>query len=156
MGSRGENQLLPGCFPKLCSWEEKREGGEGEGEAGTVGGQAGDTELQGITAHPAAPQTAVRCWSQPTAPATWLWGCWPHLGVTVPGYSMEGCGETHRLLQEMGQGSFQPLKARQQWDAGLCEAFPALPCPGKAPGSFADGWGGFNPAGCRQPFKPGH
>lgn len=44
MGSRRKKQLLPGCFPKLCLWEEKREQGEGEGEAGTVGGQAGDTE----------------------------------------------------------------------------------------------------------------
>lgn len=71
------------------------------------------------TAHSAAPQTAVRCWSQPTAPATWLWGCWAHLGVTVPGYTMEGWGEMHELLQEMIQGSFQPLKGRQQWDAEL-------------------------------------
>lgn len=48
----------------------------------------------------------------------------------------------HRLLQEMGQGDFQPLKAGQQWDAVLsCEPFPALPFPGEAQESFAEGWG---------------
>lgn len=44
VGSRGEKQLLLGRFPKLCLQEEKREQGGGKGEAGSVGGQAGDTE----------------------------------------------------------------------------------------------------------------
>lgn len=29
VGSRGENQLLPGFFPKLCLQKEKKEQGEG-------------------------------------------------------------------------------------------------------------------------------
>lgn len=95
--SRGQNQLLPGCFPKLCLQKGKREQGEGEGEAGPVGGQAGDTEPSSrgsqlsSGSHSSLTSSPVRCWSQPTAPATWLWGCWAHLGVTVPGWDGVRC-----------------------------------------------------------------
>lgn len=57
----------------------------------------------------------------------------------------------HRLLQEMGQGDFQPLKAGQQYDAGLsCEPFPALPCPSpeRLRRASLRAGGGFNPSGC--------
>lgn len=91
----------------------------GEGEAGTVGGQAGDRESGSRGSELSSGSTQLTHQLPRLQPGAGHSHSSSHvaLGVLgppgVPGDSM------HRLLHDMGQGNFQPLKARQQWETGF-------------------------------------
>lgn len=150
-GEQGR-KLLPGYFPKLCLQEEKGEQGEGEGEAGTVGGQAGDRSWapgahgSAGAAHSSliSSQTAAGAGHSPQLQPRGSGGCWAHLGVTVPGHSMEGWAAPRD-----GPGPFPVPKG---WAAVGCRALmsPFLHCPSleRLRRDFLMAGGGFNPSAC--------
>lgn len=117
-GAGGKTSFSQVSFQSCAYRRKKRNKVKGEGEAGPVGGQAGDTEPSSrgsqlssgshssLTSSPDCSQALVTAHSSSHVA----------LGVLGPpgGHSSwVGWGEMHEL-QEVGMGNFQPLKARQQ------------------------------------------